>query len=151
MMSSVPKTYSWFSLILKLKIKQYHYKNIPKINNKNIIRKSKHIRHYPAVIATKAKFIKPNYGYNEYICSEKKKQYISDPTTNQSKLNDIPYIEFSLNPSGNFIHEYKDLAKQLVKNAEGYKGTSFGSKIKSGFFESFKMFHRYLYMSHIKY
>ena len=51
---------------------------------------------------------------DQIYCLKCKKQ----TKTNQGKLNDIPHIEFTLNPSGNFIHKYKNWAKRLINNTE---------------------------------
>ena len=140
-------------------INKYFYKHVPEISSRNIVRKNqkkKEKRFFPTIIPTRGKFNVPKFGYHEYIIDQSavkgfqfepnaKNNYKRDPNTNQGNINNTAYIEFTLNPSGNFISNNKNWTTDLMDRFERYKGKHFGpNKIKLEFFQSFQMFHIYL-------
>ena len=139
---------------LRHNLEEYFRQQLPNITSRNIIRKNHNkSRFFPTVIPSKSKFMMPKFGYNEYIIdntpdinfqfgANAKCKFKRNPNGKENNLKQTAFIEFVLNPSGDFINNNNNWATELMQNFDKYKGTHFGpNKIKLGFFQSFKMFH----------
>ena len=146
---------------LREKINEYFLQYIPNISPRNILKKThkrdtetNKKRFFPSIIPTRSKFNIPKFGYNDHVCENMDnkprfgpmtQKFKRDPNASQKNLKQTAFIEFTLNPSGDFIANNKNWAIELMRQFNQYTGNHFDpNKIKLGFFQSFKMFHIYM-------